>query len=116
MKTILAFTIFLIGFGSSDYSHANLEGRLDLNCEREPLTPNHYSARITGPTRSGNYTLVLTEKYYGLEFPKTYKLKLENPETLSAANTKVKFVEGDRTNLVIQISTDQVANLTFRCQ
>jgi hypothetical protein len=116
MKTILAFTIFLIVFGALDNSHANLEGRLDLTCEREPLTPNHYSARITGPTRSGTYSLFLTEKYYGLEFPKTYKLKLENAETLQAGSTKIKFVEGDRTNLVLEISTDQVANLTFRCR
>ena len=116
MKTILAFTIFLIRFGSLDYAQANLAGRLDLTCERVPLTPNHYSARITGPTRSGNYTLVLTEKYYGLEFPKTYRLKPETAETLSLGTTKIKYISGDSPNMTVEISTDQIANLTFRCR
>lgn len=116
MKSILAVTVFLLTFASFDYSHANLEGRIDLKCEREPLTPNHYSARITGPTRSGSYTLVLTEKYYGLEFPKTYKLALQNSETLILGNAKIKYVSGDKQNMVLEISTDQVSNLTFRCR
>jgi hypothetical protein len=116
MKSILGIALFLLAFAPLDSSQANLQGRIELNCEREPLTPNHYSAKISGPTRRGIYTLVLTEKFYGAEFPKTYKLKLESAEVLSLGSTKIKYLSGELPNMMVEISTDQAANLTFRCQ
>lgn len=50
---------------------------LALSCHMKQMMPDYYSAVLRGPNARGNYSLVLTTKFYGAEFNYNYKLQVE---------------------------------------
>lgn len=116
MKLITGLCTSIAILGLPFIASADFSGTLNLNCERRPLMPNHYTATIVGPTARGTYTMILTEKYYGMEMPKTYRLKRENSGSLKSSKAAVQWISESTEGMVVGVSTDEASNLELLCQ